>query len=371
MKTRLIATLVAAAALAAACSTGRVAGRAAGTVSPSALPSSTVDLTQSDLTPEHSSASEIIERALPSVVNVRVNALSQGVFGTQEGQAEGSGVIIDKDGTILTNNHVVAGALKVEVVFNDDHDKMEATVVGTDVDRDLAVIHVDAHDLTPITLGRSGNLQLGDSVIALGFPLGLGGPTVTKGIVSGLDRTISVAKENGEREHLVGLLQTDAAINPGNSGGALVDSAGQLVGINTAAAQASSAENVGFSIAIDEALPVIKEILSKPAEDRAWLGVQVGNVDDAASAQQAGLPADARGALIVNVFSDSAAEDAGIEEGDLIVSIGDNTVASANDLTEVLAKYEPGDDVDVKVLRDGNEQTLPVTLGRRPPTLDQ
>jgi putative serine protease PepD len=368
---RLIASLIATAALAAACSTGTVGSGAAGSASPSPLPSATADFTQSDLSPPHSSTAEIVSQALPSVVNVRVRALSNGVFGTQEGQAEGSGVIIDKNGTILTNNHVVSGALKVEVVFNDDHDKMEASVIGTDVDRDLAVIKVDAHDLTPITLGRSGNLQLGDAVIALGFPLGLGGPTVTKGIVSGLDRTISVAKENGDREHLVGLLQTDAAINPGNSGGALVDSAGQLVGINTAAAQASSAENVGFAIAIDEALPVIKEILSKPAEDRAWLGVQVGNVDDESAAQQAGFPADARGALIVNVFSDSAAEAAGIEEGDLIVSIDDNTVASSNDLTEVLAKYKPGDDVDVKVLRDGGEQTLAVTLGRRPPTLDQ
>jgi putative serine protease PepD len=312
-----------------------------------------------------------VSKALPSVVNVRVRALSEGVFGTQEGQAEGSGVIIDKDGTILTNNHVVAGALNVEVVFNDDHEKMEASVIGTDIDRDLAVIHVNAHDLTPVTLGRSGNLQLGDSVIALGFPLGLGGPTVTKGIVSGLDRTISVAKDNGQREHLVGLLQTDAAINPGNSGGALVDSAGQLVGINTAAAQASSAENVGFAIAIDEALPVIKEILSKPAAERAWLGVQVGDIDDAVAAQQANLPADARGALIVNVFSKSAAEAAGIEEDDLIIDIGGHTVASADDLTTVLSGYAPGDDVDVKVLRDGSEQTLAVTLGRRPPTLDQ
>ena len=371
MKTKLIASLIAVAGLAAACSTGSVASRAAASASPSTLASPTIDLTQSDISPAHSSTAQIINRALPSVVNVRVRALSSGVFGTQEGQAEGSGVIIDKDGTILTNNHVVSGALTVEVVFNDDHKKMTAQVIGTDPERDLAVIHVNAHDLTPITLGRSGNLQLGDSVIAIGFPLGLGGPTVTKGIVSGLDRTISVSREDGSREHLVGLLQTDAAINPGNSGGALIDSEGQLVGINTAAAQASSAENVGFSIAIDEALPVIKDILAHPAEDRAWLGVQVDDIKYSLSAERAGLDSDARGALIVNIFTNSAAEDAGLKEGDLITRVGSHDVASSDGLTAALGNYAPGDRVGVTVVRDGSTETLTVTLARRPPTLDQ
>lgn len=369
MKTKLATSLFALTALLTACSTGRGGGTAA---APAATESVSADLTQSTIAPAHSSTAATIQRALPSVVNVRVTALTQDFFGeSREAKAEGSGVIIDKDGTILTNNHVVSGALKVTVVFNDDHKQMEGTVVGTDPDRDLAVIHVDAHDLTPISLGRSTNLQLGDSVIAIGFPLGLGGPTVTKGIVSGLEREISVAKENGDEEHLVGLLQTDAAINPGNSGGALIDSSGQLIGINTAAAQASSAENVGFAIAIDEALPVIREILSKPAAERAWLGGQFADIHDALSAERAGLPSDARGALFVTVFSGSAAEDAGLEAGDLVTSIDDHTIASLDDLTSVLAGYDPGTEVDVTVVRDGSERTFPVTLGRRPPTLEQ
>lgn len=370
----LAAAALSLALIASACSTTRGGGAAATSTTTAASPSASasLDLTQSDFTPQHSSTAEIIQRALPSVVNVRVTALSQDFFGgSHEAKAEGSGVVIDKNGTILTNNHVVAGALNVTVVFNDDHDKMEGTVVGTDPDRDLAVIHVDAHDLTPITLGRSDDLQLGDSVVAIGFPLGLGGPTVTKGIVSGLDREISVQRENGTNEHLVGLLQTDAAINPGNSGGALIDSAGQLVGINTAAAQASSAENVGFAIAIDEGLPVIREILSKPAEKRAWLGGEFDDIASSLDALRAGLPQDARGALFVTVFDGSPADDAGLKEGDLVEAIGDHTIASLDDLTSTLADMDPGTKVDVKILRDGHAQTISVTLGTRPPTLEQ
>jgi S1-C subfamily serine protease len=190
----------------------------------------------------------VAQRVLPGVVYVRVEG-----FG---GTGAGSGVVIDREGTILTNNHVVAGASEVTVVFNDGrHDEpLRGEVVGTAPERDLAVVRVDAGDLTPVELGRSGDLRLGDPVLALGFPLGLG-PTVTQGIVSGLERTIEPS--GGPR--LEGLLQTDAAINPGNSGGALVDANGRLVGINTAGA--GFAENIGFAIAIDQARPVVEEIL--------------------------------------------------------------------------------------------------------------
>jgi S1-C subfamily serine protease len=329
-----------------------------------------VDLSQRGLDAPHSSTAEIVKRVLPSVVNVRVTAINDSAFGPQQSRGEGSGVVIDEDGTILTNHHVVAGAVKVDVVFNDEHDEMEGAVIGTDPDRDLAVIEVEADDLTPVTLGRSDSLELGDSVVALGFPLGLGGPTVTKGIVSGLDRTIEVSNDNGESGNLVGLLQTDAAINPGNSGGALVDAAGQLIGINTAAAQASSAENVGFAIAIDEALPVIDEILSEPAEERAWLGVQVLGIESDLDAAQAELPSDARGALIISIFEGSAAEDAGLREGDLLVAIEDKPVTSAEALTSVLTDFSPDDEVELIVFRDGSEESFFATLGQRPPTID-
>jgi S1-C subfamily serine protease len=179
-----------------------------------------------------------------------------------------------------------------------------------------------------------------------------------------------VSNDNGDDQSLVGLLQTDAAINPGNSGGALIDAAGQLIGINTAAAQASSAENVGFAIAIDEALPVIDEILSEPAEERAWLGVQVVGIESDLDAAQAELPSDARGAFIISVFDGSAAEEAGLEEGDLLVAIDTKPVTSAEALTSVLTDYSPGDTVELIVFRDGSEESFEATLAQRPATIE-
>src|SRR5215210_8564578 len=208
-------------------------------------PTRTVTVTETETTeaaPQAAplSIADAVERVLPSVVNVRTLT-----FGG--GKGEGSGVVLDRGGIIITNNHVIEGTTKVTVAFNDGKHvrPLPGTVIGTAAERDLAVIRVRATDLVPLALGRSSSLRLGDPVIALGYPLGFGGPTVTQGIVSGLDRTVEA---DGPR--LEGLLQTDAAINPGNSGGALVDRAGRLVGINTA--KAGSADNIGFAIAIDE-----------------------------------------------------------------------------------------------------------------------
>jgi S1-C subfamily serine protease len=250
-----------------------------------------VDLQQLDVESPHSSVADMIEEVLPTVVNVRVTSVGFDPLGEPEEQkGQGSGVVIDEAGIILTNNHVVAGSSDVSVVFNDDHGTMEGTVIGTAPEKDLAVIEVDADDLTAIDLGRSSSLRLGDEVVAIGFPLGLGGPTVTKGIISALERNITVSGDFEER--LEGLLQTDAAINPGNSGGALVDLAGNLVGINTAAAQAGAAENIGFAIPMDGALPIVEEILSEPPEERAWLGVQIQSVS---TVDRGPLPRRARG----------------------------------------------------------------------------
>jgi S1-C subfamily serine protease len=324
--------------------------------------SNEVSLTQSDTPPPRSPLAEIIAADIPSVVNVKVTSINN----VGLGRGEGSGVVIGKDGVILTNFHVVRGAVDVEVVFNDDHGRMSGRVIGGIPERDLAVIKVDADDLDPIEIGRSSNLQLGDDVVAIGFPLGLGGsPTVTKGIVSALDRNID-AGENGL--HLEGLLQTDAAINPGNSGGALIDRAGRLVGINTAAATAAAAENVGFAIAIDEALPVIREILDEPPEDRAWLGVSIASVDSTSDAAQLGLDEDVRGALITLLFPGNPAKEAGLEEGDVIVRLGEHSIASAEDLTSALADFDPGDEVEVVVVSEAGSRTVSVTLAQRPPS---
>ena len=357
---RKLAALLVVCALFGACSVRELQQAAEELADPGSSPAE-VDLEQSDTPPPRSPLADVVEDALSSVVNVKVTSVNN----VGLGRGEGSGVVIDPSGVILTNFHVVAGAVNVEVVFTDGREKLTGRVVGGIPERDLAVIRVDADDLDPIEIGRSSNLRLGDDVVAIGFPLGLGdSPTVTKGIVSALDRNISAGAEGLE---LQGLLQTDAAINPGNSGGALIDRAGRLVGINTAAAQAAAAENVGFAIAIDEALPVIEEILSEPPEMRSWLGVSIAPVDSASDAAQLGLDLDVRGAAITLVFPDNPAEGAGLEEGDVIVRLGEFPVRSAEDLTEALSRQDPGDTVEVVVVNQQGTRTVELTLTQRPP----
>jgi S1-C subfamily serine protease len=328
----------------------------------------TVDLVQSTARPKRSDTAKMLRDVLPSVVNVRVRSLSVGQFGAQQARGEGSGVIIDRSGIILTNAHVIRDAIEVEVVFTDDHKPMTGRVLGQVPERDLAVLQVDADDLDPIAIGHSKPpwLNLGDSVVAVGFPLGLGGVTVTKGIVSGLERTITVGQELTGVTHLEGLLQTDAAINPGNSGGALVDMAGRLVGINSAGAAASAAENIGFAIAIDNALPVIEEILSQPRRARAWLGVQVVGVDRVV-ASQIGVPPDTLGAAVVGVIPGSPAEQAGIEPGDVIVGVGGASIEAPSGLTESLTERDPGDEVTLDLVDPGGRRSVTVRLAPRPP----
>ena len=324
-------------------------------------------LSQSTVAPPLAPLAQMVERVLPSVVNVRVTQVALNPFGSpQEANAEGSGVIIAGDGVILTNNHVVAGAVKVQVLFNDGRAALEGTVVGTDPQHDLAVVRVKATDLAPMAIGRSGSLHLGDAVTAIGFPLDLGGPSVTSGIVSGLNRTVDVQAQNGT-EHLTGLIQTDAAINPGNSGGPLVDALGQVVGINTAGVSAGAAENIGFAIAIDEAVPVVQQILTQPPAKRAWLGVSAASVDSSLAAQQLGLPASTRGAGVVGVVSGSPASDAGLRQGDVIVQVGDTTISSSEDLSGAIAKYAPGDRVTLTLVDRSGRRTVQVTFAQRPP----
>jgi S1-C subfamily serine protease len=319
-----------------------------------------IDLDQSNESPPPSDTAEVVEEVLPSVVNVRVTSVQFDPFGDeQEGQGQGSGVVLDADGIIVTNFHVVSGAVEVEVRMADGR-SMDGRVVGAVPESDLALIQVDADDLTPIDLGTSENMRLGDDVIAIGFPLGLGGPTVTKGILSAVDRTIQTV----ENQTFTDMLQTDAAINPGNSGGPLVDTSGRLIGINSAAAGAATAENVGFAIPIDEALPVIEQILSEPAEERAWLGVQVLELTPQVADQ---LDLDiTEGALVAGAFEGSPADEAGIGEGDVIVSVDDQAIAGSNELIETLGNFDPGDEVRLRVVGDEGERTVTVELAQRP-----
>jgi len=301
--------------------------------------------------PPSSEVTEMVQRVLPSVVNVRVRG------------GEGSGVVIDRSGILVTNNHVVQGASSVTVVLPESGRRLQGTVVGTAVESDLAVVKVADNNLEPIEIGASTSLLPGDPVVAIGFPLGLG-VTVTQGIVSATARTIQVPNATGGSSTFESLLQTDAAINPGNSGGALVDLNGRLVGINSAAAQAGAAENIGFAIAIDRVLPTINQILSG---QRPWIGVYLQTVEPNL-AGQLGVPADTEGAAVMKVVRGGPASDAGLETGDVITGISGTAVASDLELIKVIARSKPGDEVELEVLGSSGTRAVTVRLERRPPS---
>ena len=321
-----------------------------------------LELVQNNDPPPASQVADVVEAVLPSVVNVRVTEVAFDPSGdVREGRGQGSGVVLDESGTIVTNFHVVQNAVEVEVRLPGGG-TVTGEVLGSLPEHDLAVIRIEADDLIPIPLGRSESLRLGDEVLAIGFPLGLRGPTVTKGIVSALGRTI----EPLDGPRLTGAIQTDAAINPGNSGGAMVDLGGMLVGINTAAARAAAAENIGFAIPIDDVVEAIEEILRRPPEERAWLGVVVETLDEE---RAAGLGVTA-GALVAGVYPDSPAEDAGIDTGEVIVGMDGEAVESAGELIAALRERAPDREVELEIVSEDGRRTVTATLAARPLTFE-
>jgi S1-C subfamily serine protease len=302
---------------------------------------------------------EILAKVEPAVVSIRTRTLSLGDFlKPVPGEGAGTGFVIGSDGVIVTNNHVVAGAQSIEVVFADER-KMPARVLGKDPTTDLAVVKVDASDLPTAALGDSDQLKVGDDVVAIGNALALeGGPTVTRGIVSAENRTITA--ENGIRlEHV---LQTDTAINPGNSGGPLVNSSGEVVGINTAVA--GDAQNIGFSIAITPAKPIIEELRQGTTKSRPFLGVKMFTVTPSI-AEQLGMKAQS-GALVADVTAGSGAEVAGIRNGDVITSIDGKEVKAAEDVTSAVSAHKPGDEIKLTYRRGDETKDTDVKLGERP-----
>jgi len=321
------------------------------------------------------------ERALPSVVFVEVEAVRRArievpepfrgtpwedLFRRGEPQSaprvgNGSGVIFRPDGYILTNNHVVDGANRVRVVMQDRRE-FEARVIGRDPNTDIAVLKVDATGLPAATLGDSDAVEVGDWVIALGYPLHLGS-TATAGIVSAKGRSLGIIGRNEEASApLEAFIQTDAAINPGNSGGALVDLEGRLIGINTAIASPTGYySGYGFAVPIHLARRVAEDLIERGAVQRPRLGVQIDEVD----------PADAEvyrleratGVEVKGVEPGGSAERAGIRLGDVIVGVDGRTVESTGALMELLARYRPGQRVTLDVVRYGERLRVPVELG--------
>jgi S1-C subfamily serine protease len=302
---------------------------------------------------------EILAKVQPAVVAIRTRTLSLGDFLRPEpAEGAGTGFVISPDGVIVTNNHVVAGAQSIDVVFGNDTTK-PAQILGRDASADLAVIKVDGAGLQAATLGDSDRMRVGDDVVAIGNALALeGGPSVTRGIVSAKDRTI--VAENGIR--LENVIQTDTAINRGNSGGPLVNAAGEVVGINTAVA--GDAQNIGFSIAITQARPIIEELRSGSTRTRPFLGVQMFDVTQAV-AEELKLEVT-EGALVAEVTEGSGAEVAGIRAGDVIVEIDGEKIADAGDVSATVRKHKPGEEMKVTVARGSERQTVTVRLGERP-----
>jgi len=276
----------------------------------------------------------------------------------QKEEGLGSGVIVSPNGYILTNNHVVDQATTVTVIMSDKHE-YKARVVGTDPKTDIAVLKVDAGSLDPITIGNSDNVQVGDYVLAVGNPFGVG-KTVTMGIVSATGRA------NLGIEDYEDFIQTDASINPGNSGGALVNDRGELIGINTAIVSRGSEGNqgIGFAVPVSVARNVMDQIIKDGKVTRAYLGVMAQEVTP--SIAKAFHEPEVRGALIGDVTPDSPAQKAGLEKGDIILDINGKSVNSSAELRMHVSLMAPGTKVDVKVFRDGGEKTLPLTLAEMP-----
>ncbi|QRN84603.1 trypsin-like peptidase domain-containing protein [Clostridia bacterium] len=298
----------------------------------------------------------IAESALPSIVAIESASEYTDIFGgNQEAQGTGSGIIISSDGYIVTNNHVVDGANSLTVILQ-DQTEWPATVIGTDDLSDLAVIKIEKNNLPAAVLGDSASLQVGELVVALGSPVGVNfAGSVTSGIISGLNREIYVGDKT------MNLIQTDAAINPGNSGGALVNSNAQVIGINVLKFADQEVEGMSFSIPINEAKPIIEELINVGKVSRPHLGIWGRDILENEVATY-NVP---EGILIEEVQADSGAYNAGIVRGDIITHFENTRVTSMKQLIELIQAQEVGDTINITVERKDQTLTFAVLLGER------
>ncbi len=317
-------------------------------------------------------AEQVAQKCLPSVVSIDIYTKSSSTSsygfempGTSDDStltntSLGSGVVISSDGYIITNNHVVEDADAIKATINDV--EYDAELVGSDSSSDIAVIKVDATDLTAIEIGNSSDLNVGEWVMALGSPFGLEN-SVSTGVVSALQRSNTMQDSTtGETVIYPNMIQTDATINPGNSGGALVDSQGKLIGINSMISSYSgSSSGVGFAIPVDYAIDLAQQLIEGKTPTHAQLGVSMAQINSS-TAQYYGFSVS-EGVYVANVYEGTAAADAGIEKGDIITSFDGQKVTSPSDLTIDVRSKNVGDTVEVVVNRNGEEKTFSVTLG--------
>ncbi|HRP32321.1 MAG TPA: trypsin-like peptidase domain-containing protein [Agriterribacter sp.] len=283
-----------------------------------------------------------------------------GNFQIPDQKASGSGVIISKDGYIVTNNHVVDGASEITVTLN-DRKNFKAKVVGTDANTDLALIKIDGKDLPVMPIGNSDDTKLGQWVLAIGYPLNLD-VTVTQGIISAKSRNIGINRQGNAP--VEAFIQTDAAVNPGSSGGALVNTAGELIGINAAIASPTGAY-AGYAYAIPSNLmkKVIGDIMKYGSVQRGYLGISMApeNLDNATQ-KELGINNDINGVWIAETDPQGAAAQAGLKKGDAIIKVNGSAVSSPAELSEQIARMKPGDKVNITYLRDRSEKNVTVTL---------
>jgi 2-alkenal reductase len=320
----------------------------------------------------NSAAIDAVQKVGPAVVTV-INTLDTRLMGrtvvprtpSQESpKASGSGVIIDKAGYIITNNHVVEYSQKLEVIFADGT-KVPATLIGTDKFADLAVVKVDGAAPAIAELGDSSKLQPGESVLAIGSALGDFQNTVTAGVVSALGRSL----DTGDGYSLEGMIQTDAAINHGNSGGPLINLAGQVIGINTAVVRSSGtsgdqAEGLGFTIPANTVREVSQQIIANGYVARPYLGVSYEIITPGIAAAS-DLPVK-NGIYVTKVEAGTAAAKAGVQVDDIIVALGGEEITEENQFVNLLLKHRPGEQMELRLMRDNKEITVNVTLGERP-----
>jgi serine protease Do len=328
----------------------------------SLIPTSNVSVKVDDATV---TAVSKVKNAIVGVANYTnsSNPFDQNSSNDQE-QGEGSGIIFDKQGYIVTNNHVVEGASRVEVMLPNGK-RTQAKVIGTDPYSDLAVLQIPSSYVTGVaTFGNSDTLQAGETAIAIGNPLGQEfNQTVTTGVISATKRMMPVTDEQtGQTLNEQAVLQTDAAINPGNSGGALCNIAGQVIGINSSKIASSGVEGMGFAIPINEAVPIIKQILQTGHVSYPALGIQAIDVTQVPNEYLPDLPDDT-GVLVENVQSQEA-KNSGLQKGDVIVAINGDTITDSASLHYELFKYKVGDTVKVSVYRGNSKQTVSVKLSQ-------
>lgn len=313
------------------------------------------------------SIADIADKVSKSVVSIVTSTKSMNMFGqSTDSQAAGTGIIVTKDGYILTNKHVINGANKVIVILDDGTTYEDVEVVATDPLNDIAFLKVkDVSDLTPATLGDSKTINVGQSVLAIGNALGEYQNTVTAGIISGTGRSVMASDGSGSNvETLSDMIQTDAAINSGNSGGPLVNAAGEVIGINTAVS--ASAENMGFAIPVSSVKGMLAQLVETGKAKRTYLGVYaVAITPEAAKAYN--LPVTS-GAYLYNqsaytsVVKGGPADKAGLKDKDIVTEVNGVKVGAAGSLADLVGEYKPGDKVQLKVIREGEEMTVDVTL---------